>query len=200
MSAPGRGRRIALILGAFAVAGAGLAAGSVVAVRMAGTTAAETLGRGDYRLETTDGAGFTEDRLRGAPSAVFFGFAHCPEVCPTTLAEVADWQAGLAGDGRALRVFFVTVDPERDTVAMLGDYVSWVPGVVGVSGARAEIDKAIRAFRIYAAKVPLEGGGYTMDHTAHILLFDARGRMAGVLPYQTDPAKALEAIRALYTG
>ncbi|QDC08137.1 SCO family protein [Oceanicola sp. D3] len=158
--------------------------------------AAIDLGHGDYVLEGTDGAAFTEETLRGAPTAVFFGFAHCPEVCPTTLGDIDLWQAELAEEGRdALRSYFVTVDPERDTVEVIGDYVSWVPGVVGVSGAREEIDKAIAAFRVYASKIPLEGGGYTMDHSAFVLLFDDRGNFFEPIRYQEELESAMGKIR-----
>jgi len=161
------------------------------------TSIANTLGRGDYVLSATDGSTFTQDTLKGAPSAVFFGFTHCPEVCPTTLGDIAAWQAALGPDGEKLRVFFVTVDPERDTPAVLGEYLSWVPGVVGVSGSRAEIDKAIRAFRVYAAKVPLENGDYTMDHSANVMLFDRTGRFYEPIGYQEGNDRAVAKIRRL---
>lgn len=156
-----------------------------------------TLGHGDYLLTATDGTSFTEDTLKGAPSAVFFGFTHCPEVCPTTLGDVAAWQEELAKDGDRLRVFFVSVDPERDTIDVLGDYVSWVPGVTGVSGSREEIDKAISAFRIYARKVPLDDGGYTMDHSASVLLFDKNGDFFEPIGYQEGYDRAVGKIRRL---
>lgn len=156
-----------------------------------------SLGRGDYRLETTEGAPFTEASLRGAPSAVFFGFTHCPDVCPTTLADIQTWKQELGPDGDRLRVFFVTVDPARDTAGALRDYVSWVPGVVGVTGSEAEMAKAIRAFRIYANRVPLEGGDYTMDHTAYVMLFDGRGRFDQVVDYQEPLDRALGKLRRL---
>ncbi|MGR3822797.1 MAG: SCO family protein [Salipiger marinus] len=157
----------------------------------------DTLGQGSYQLTATDGTTFTEDTLRGAPSAVFFGFTHCPEVCPTTLGDIATWQEGLQAEGRDLRVFFATVDPERDTPDLLGKYVSWVPGVTGLSGDPAEVKKAIEAFRIFAAKVPMEGGGYTMDHSAMVLLFDARGRYAGFISYQEEYDRAMDKLRGL---
>jgi len=159
---------------------------------------ADTLGRGDYELATTEGGQFTEKSLRGEPSAVFFGFAHCPEVCPTTLGDIGVWQDVLREEGKGpLRTFFVTVDPERDTLEMLGDYVSWVPGVTGVSGSPGEIEKAIEAFRIYSRKVPLEGGGYTMDHSALVLLFDDQGRFFEPVRYQEDLERAMSKIRRL---
>lgn len=163
-------------------------------------TVADTLGRGDYELTASDGSAFTEDTLEGAPSAVFFGFTHCPDVCPTTVGDIATWNEALAKDGQELRVFFVTVDPERDTIDVLEDYVSWAPGVTAVTGSRAEIDKAIQAFRIYAAKVPLDDGGYTMDHSALVLLFDKHGRLFEPIGYQEDPDRAIEKIRRMLNG
>ena len=157
---------------------------------------ADTLGHGDYHLAMTDGGTFTEDSLRGQPSAVFFGFTHCPEVCPTTLGDIATWQEDLGAEG-PLDVFFVTVDPERDSLDQLRDYVSWVPGVRGVSGTPEETAKALKAFRGFARKVPLEGGGYTMDHSAYVLLFDANGRMFEPIGYQEEYDRAIGKIRTL---
>ena len=158
----------------------------------------DVLGQGDYVLATTDGGTFTQASLTGVPSAVFFGFTHCPEVCPTTLGEIGVWQDDLAKAGLdPLRVFFVTVDPERDTSDVLGDYVSWVPGVTGVTGSREEVDKAIAAFRIYAQKVPLDDGDYTMDHSAMVLLFDENGSFFEPISYQEDIDRAMSQIRRL---
>lgn len=162
---------------------------------------AETLGQGSYRLTATDGTVFTEDTLKGAPSAVFFGFTHCSDVCPTTLGDISIWQDALAEEGKGpLRVYFVTVDPERDTAELLDDYVSWAPGVVGVTGSREEIDAAIRAFRIYAAKIPLDGGGYTMDHSASVLLFDSNGRLFEPIGYQEDFDRVIDKLDRLLAG
>ncbi|MBR9764110.1 MAG: SCO family protein [Rhodobacteraceae bacterium] len=163
---------------------------------MLNRTLADDLGRGDYELVTTSGETFTEDSLRGEPTAVFFGFTHCPEVCPTTLGDIATWQEEL-GEADQLRVYFVTVDPERDDVDTLRDYVSWAPGVSGVSGSRAEIDKAIKAFRVYARRVPLEDSDYTMDHSASVLLFDDRGRFFEPIGYQEDYARVIDKIRRM---
>lgn len=154
------------------------------------------LGRGEYRLEATDGTEFTQDSLKGQPSAVFFGFTHCPDVCPTTLGEVAGWQEQLAGQGKELRVFFVSVDPERDSIETLEDYVSWVPGVIGVTGSPEEVAKAVKAFRIYARKVPTEDS-YTMDHSAMTLLFDDKGQYSGLIGYQEDPERSKAALAKL---
>lgn len=158
---------------------------------------ADTLGRGDYALVTTEGEPFTEASLVGAPSAVFFGFTHCPDVCPTTLGDMATWREELGPEGEALRVFFVTVDPERDTAETLRDYVSWVGNVSGVTGPPEEVEKAVRAFRVYAARVDLGEGEYTMDHSSMVLLFDDRGRLFEPIGYGEDPERAVAKIRRL---
>lgn len=155
------------------------------------------LGRGDYQLATTDGQAFNQAALKGQPSAVFFGFTHCPDVCPTTLGDIAVWQEDLGEQAKDMRFYFVTVDPERDTPELLGDYVSWVPGVQGVTGSREETDKATRAFRVYAKKVPQDGGDYSMDHSSATMLFDRKGRFFGVIGYQEDPARVAETLRRL---
>lgn len=177
-----------------------LALGWVAWVRLIAPTfeesLAQTIGPGDYRLETTGGGEFTEASLKGSPTAVFFGFTHCPEVCPTTLGDIATWQEELGPDNQ-LSVFFVTVDPERDGVDTLRDYVSWVPGVEGVTGTPDEVDKALQAFRIYARKVPLGGGDYTMDHSANVLLFDEDGRFFEPIGYQEDYDRVIAKIRRM---
>lgn len=187
---------------------------ALVAISVAATTAwvfvieprmnrtiSDTLGRGDYELVMTGGGAFTEDTLEDGPSAVFFGFTHCPEVCPTTLGDVMTWQEALDAEGKGpLRTYFVTVDPDRDTPEMLEDYVSWAPGVVGVSGPPDEVAKAIRAFRVYSQRIPLEGGDYTMDHSSFVLLFDEDGRFDQPISYGEPMERAMGKIRALVSG
>lgn len=156
---------------------------------------AAPLGQGDYRLVTTDGEDFTQDDLVGQPSLMFFGYTHCPDVCPTTLGDIAGWKDDLGPEGEALRVFFVTVDPERDTVEELRDYVGWLPGGVGITGTPDEMTRAFGAFRIYARKVPQEGGGYSMDHSAYVMLFDRNGTFDQVFTYQQDPEDVVAKLR-----
>ncbi|MFO1142172.1 MAG: SCO family protein [Amaricoccus sp.] len=167
-----------------------------VSQRMQGG-ARDTLGQGAYALTGTDGTTFTAASLKGHPSAVYFGFTHCPEICPTTLGDIETWQEELGPEAKKLRFWFVTVDPERDGVDMLRSYLSWDPEVVGLSGSRAEIDKAIAAFKIYATKVPLKDGDYTMDHTAYVMLFDSAGRFDTVIGYQESTASAVDKLRKL---
>ncbi|MBL4916374.1 SCO family protein [Szabonella alba] len=160
----------------------------------------DTLGQGEYRLVTTEGQPFTESSLTGQPSLVFFGFTHCPDVCPTTLGEILGWKdtlGPLAGD---LKVWLVTVDPERDTPEVLRDYVSWLPGATGVTGEAAELEKALQSFRIFARRVPLEGGSYTMDHSAYVMLFDDQGRYNQIFTYQEDPEQVTAKLRRFLEG
>lgn len=192
------GRRLRLaLLGVVAVAAALAGLWQFLLAPSFARTVQETLGRGDYRLAATDGSEFTEARLRDGPSAVFFGFTHCPEICPTTLGEIAAWSADLGPEAGRIRFWFVTVDPERDTVGMLRDYLSWNPNVTGAAGSPEEVAKAVAAFRVYARRIPLEDGDYTMDHSALVLLFDKAGRFQDIITYQEDPASAEAKLRRL---
>jgi len=155
------------------------------------------LGRGSYQLLQTDGTQFTQETLIGAPSLVFFGFTHCPDVCPTTLGDISVWQEELGSDWRDLRVFFITVDPERDSADILTEYVGWLPHARGVTGTRKEIDAATYAFRVYSKRVDLDGEDYTMDHSSSVLLFDSQGHLQGTLGYQISADEALAKIRQL---
>lgn len=155
------------------------------------------LGKGDYTLETTSGAPFTEATLKGGHTAVFFGYTRCPDICPTTLGDIATWEEELGDEAKDLKFYFVTVDPERDSAEVLEDYVSWAPRVTGVTGSPAEVQKAIKAFRIYAQKTPYKDGGYGMDHSSNILLFGPDGDLDGLIGYQEGDERALAALRRL---
>jgi protein SCO1/2 len=168
--------------------------------RNGGTPAEGNFGQGDYKLETAAGQPFTAASLKGAPSLLFFGYTHCPDVCPTTMADMALWFHELGPEGKALRAFFVSVDPSRDTPAVLGDYVKAVSDrITGVTGSQAEIDKIERAWGVYSEKVPAADGGddYTMNHTATVYLLDAEGRFQGTIAYQEDDATALKKLKNL---
>lgn len=158
---------------------------------------AQGLGHGDYQLTTVSGEPFNRESLNGKPSVLFFGFTHCPEVCPTSLAEIASWYEELGEEADDLAAYFVTVDPERDTAGVLSDYVAWTGKVTGVTGEAAEIEKATKAWAVYAAKVPLEDGDYTMDHTASVFLLDKQGEFQGTIAYREDRATALGKLRNL---
>ncbi len=105
--------------------------------------------------------------MKGKPFLVFFGFTHCPDICPTTLFDMSQLMKALGPDADRTGALFITVDPERDTPKVMKDYLSnFDPHVRGLTGDPAAINAAIKAYRVYAKKVPLENGDYTMDHTA----------------------------------
>lgn len=158
------------------------------------------LGVADYQLMTASGEGFTRASFDGHPSLLFFGFTHCPEVCPTSLAEMASWYETLGDEARDLQAYFVTVDPERDTADVIGDYVAWTGHVIGVTGTPEEIEKAAKSWAVYYEKVPLEGGDYTMDHTASVFLLDRKGEFQGTIAYRESNDTALAKIRRLIGG
>ncbi|TNC14470.1 SCO family protein [Methylobacterium terricola] len=140
----------------------------------AGPPGGGSLLAGHFRLTAPDGTPVDTDDLAGKPYALFFGFTHCPDICPTTLAELSLALSHLPA--RALPVFFVSVDPERDTPEVLGRYMqSFDPGIVGLSGPRRAIDEAIRGFGIVARRTELTGGGYAYGHTATLFLIDGDG-------------------------
>jgi protein SCO1 len=153
---------------------------------------------GPFDLVTHDGKRFTHDNLLGKPAAIFFGFTHCPDVCPTTLFEMTQAMQTLGTEADRFNTVFVTVDPERDTQELLKTYLSsFDPRIIGLTGAPAAIEAVIKAYRVYARKVPLDGGGYNMDHTASVLLFDARGNFVGTLAYGENAEPRLAKLRRL---
>jgi len=170
-------------------------------VRMPGANAG-ALGAGDYQLtDARTGATVNQASFTGAPSLVFFGFTHCPEVCPTSLAEMTSWFEELGPQAENLNAYFITVDPERDTAEVLGDYVGTVTDdVTPVTGSRAEIDKAIAAWKVYAEKIPLDNGDYTMDHTASVFLIGADGQFQSTISYGEQRQYAMDKLRRLVAG
>src|SRR5690606_32832275 len=139
--------------------------------------------------------------FRGSPSALFFGFTHCPEVCPTTLFELDGWLKQLGDEGADINAYFITVDPERDTPEIIGTYTGNVSDrIVGISGEPEKVHEMARSFGIYWKRVELEGGDYTMDHTASILLLDRHGDFAGTIAYGENPENALAKLKRLAAG
>ncbi len=151
-----------------------------------------------FALVDQRGGEITEAAFRAQPTAVFFGFTHCPEVCPTTLFELDGWLKKLGDDGKNIHAYFVTVDPERDTPEVLNAYVSNVSDrITGITGSSGQIAAMAKSFGIYAKKVPLEGGDYTMDHTASILLLSGDGKFAGTIAYGESPETAMAKLKRL---
>ena len=156
---------------------------------------------GDFSLTDTSGRAFTRRDLGGGPTLVFFGFTHCPDVCPTTLLKLAQVRkrAGLQG----LRVLFVSVDPQRDTPPVLGMYVhAFDPAFLGLSGDPQSIARLAANFGVAVNRVELPGGDYTMDHSAVLFLLDARARIAAIFtpPFEAEALAADLRRAAPYLG
>jgi len=148
-----------------------------------------------FTLVTQDGKPITEKAFTGKPSALFFGFTHCPEVCPTTLFELDGWLAKVDPAGDKLQAYFVTIDPERDTPELVNQYVGNVSKrITGISGEPDKVLAMAKGFRVYYRKVPVDekqpDGEYTMDHTASVFLLDSTGRFVGTIDYGENPEVA----------
>lgn len=139
----------------------------------------------DFTLTDAHGRDFDSNRLRGRPSLVFFGFTHCPDICPTTLARLAGVRRELPG----IQIVFVSLDPERDTPAVLGRYArAFHPDLIAVTGppaARAPLESSLSVFSM---RVPQPGGGYSVDHSSALYLLDAQGRWVAAFspPFDVD--------------
>ena len=147
---------------------------------------------GPFKLTDQNGQAVSEQDFKGHPFLVFFGFTHCPDVCPTTLFEVSEILRSLGPDADRTGALFITVDPERDTPSVIKDYLSnFDPHLHGLTGNQASINAALRAYRIYAKKVPLDNGDYTMDHTAVVYLMDKDGHF--IAPFNVSRTPEQEA-------
>ncbi len=154
-----------------------------------------------FMLASSKGGEVDSRTLIGKPYAMFFGFTHCPEVCPTTLYEMSKSLEYLGSMADGVRVFFVTVDPERDTVDSLRDYLSnFDPRMEGLVPTIEQLPKLTAAYRIYYTKVPTSDGSYTMDHSALIYLFDKEGRYAGIIPYGSSVEARDKKLRQLLSS
>jgi protein SCO1 len=191
-----RATQVLVVAAAFAV---GLAAVLAIVLLMSGrapmSTAAAAVG-GPFQLVDQNGKTVTDADLKGRPFLVFFGFTHCPDVCPTTLFEVSEVLRQLGSDADRTRALFVTVDPERDTPDKLKDYLaSFDPHLIGLTGTPEEVERVLKAYRVYYKKVPTDGGGYTMDHTALVYLMDKQGRFVAPFNLRQGPAEAAANLR-----
>jgi protein SCO1/2 len=154
---------------------------------------------GPFRLTDQDGKPISNEDLKGKPFLVFFGFTHCPDICPTTLFEVSEIMRALGNDAGRAAALFVTVDPERDTPAIMKDYLSsFDPHLRGVTGSPDQIAAMERDYRVYAKKVPLEGGDYTMDHMALVYLMDKEGRFVAPFNMKRKPEEAAADLRRYF--
>jgi protein SCO1 len=153
-------------------------------------TAASAIG-GPFQLVDQSGQAITDKTLQGKPTIIFFGFTHCPDVCPTALFEMSEVLRAMGGDAGRINAFFVSVDPERDTPAIMKDYLSsFDPNLKGLTGSPEAIAEIVSGYRVYAKKVPLKDGDYTMDHTALIYLMDRNGKFVAPFNLKRKPEDA----------
>lgn len=153
---------------------------------------------GPFELVNGNGETVTQATFAGKPLVIFFGFTYCPDVCPTTLSELQGWIADLGDDADKLNFAFVTVDPERDTPEVMRDYVwAFDKRITPLTGTREQINTIIKAYRVYAKKVPLDDGDYTMDHSAAVYLMNGDNKFVGTIAYGEEEDTALEKLRRL---
>lgn len=151
---------------------------------------------GPFTMIAHTGETVTERTYAGKAWMVFMGFTNCPEICPTTLAEMSSWFGELGKEGDGVQGFLVSVDPERDSLETLGLYMSsFDKRIVALRPEPAELERFAKAFKVYYKKVPTEGGDYTMDHTAGVLLFDRQGRFSGMIDMHESREVILQKIR-----
>ena len=151
---------------------------------------------GPFDLVDQNGQPITDRDLKGKPFLVFFGYTHCPDVCPTALFDVSELMHALGKDADKTAALFVTVDPERDTAPVMKDYLSsFDPHLRGATGDLKAIEAAEKAYRVYAKKVPTGNGEYSMDHTALIYLMDKQGRFVAPFSLKRKPEESAAELR-----
>ena len=174
--------RVYLCIAIFCVLGAlGLTVSEFVANKFMPATTFDVGAK--FSLINHQGAPVTESVFQGHPSALFFGFTHCPEVCPTTLNDLALAKQEL-GPNDKLKVYFITLDPLRDTSDVLAEYIPYFgPDFMGITGSEADIQALSKSWGIYSQRSELSDDGYNIDHTATVFLLDSKGQFAGTIAY-----------------
>jgi protein SCO1 len=151
---------------------------------------------GPFQLEDQNGKPVSDQDMKGKPFLVLFGYTHCPDVCPMTLFEISEVMKWLGRDADRAGALFITVDPERDTPAVLKDYMSnFDPHMRGLTGDPAAVAAALKAYRVYAKKIPLKVDDYTIDHTAVVYLMDRDGRFVAPFNLKQTPKAAAQQLR-----
>jgi protein SCO1/2 len=197
---PARTTRLLFVFGAF-LAGLVLCFAVIVLVigPRGGNSAISSAIGGPFQLTDQDGRPVSDRDLRGKPYLIFFGFTRCPDVCPTALFDISEVMRSLGPDADSTAALFISVDPERDTPAVLKDYLSsFDPHVRGLTGDAASLAAVFKAFRVYYKKVPLDGGDYTMDHTALTYLMDKDGRFVAPFNLKRPPEAAAADLRKYF--
>jgi protein SCO1/2 len=154
-----------------------------------------------FTLTATDGTSVTEQNYRGKWLVIYFGYTFCPDVCPTTMMEIAGALTDLGPRADMVQGLFITVDPQRDTSAILNDYLkSFDPRIVGLTGTRAQIAAAAKTLRVFYERRDLDNGSYLYDHSAYIYLIDPEGKLAKVINSDEGRQTIIETLSALMTA
>jgi protein SCO1/2 len=196
----GRRAFAAASLGALLLAASGcdkLAGGS--ASQFHGVDVTGTEAGGNLRLEDFDGKPRTLADFRGKVVLVTFGYTHCPDVCPTTLHDYAVAMKKLGADAARVQMIFVSVDPKRDTPAVLKEYVhAFDPSFIALRGDEAATERATRDFHVYAKAEGADGSGnYTVEHASQVFAFDPEGKLRLMIPAGTKPDDIASDLRLL---
>jgi len=153
---------------------------------------------GPFGLTDQAGHKVTDKELAGKPYAIFFGYTHCPDVCPTTLQDMTGWLTALGPDADRLKFVFVTVDPARDTQAAMAEYMkAFDPRIMALTGSESDVRSMLSSFRVYSKKVDVKGSDYAMDHTAAMYLMDGAGHLRTVIGYGEKSDAALARLKEL---
>ncbi len=157
---------------------------------------------GPFRLRAADGREVTDADFRGRWMLIYFGYTRCPDACPTALQDMANALDTLGPDAKGkVAVLFITIDPERDTPAVMQDYVTaFNAPITGLSGTPEQIAAVAKEYRVYYAKHPKDGGEYDMDHSSIIYVMDPRGRFAANFTHETPPDAMALKLRSLING
>jgi protein SCO1/2 len=193
-----RKSRLALVLSAFMLGLVVFFGAIFLLTGRDGSPTSSAIG-GSFTLTDQDGKIVTDADFKGKPMLVFFGYTHCPDVCPTTLFEVSEVLRALGSDADKTQALFITIDPERDTSTVMKDYLSsFDPHLRGLTGSVDAITSTEKAYRVYAKKVPGTNGEYTMDHTALVYLMDKEGRFVAPFNLKRTPADAAADLRKFF--
>jgi protein SCO1/2 len=164
---------------------------------VAGTALSAAIG-GKFSLVDQNGKPFTDADLKGKWHLVFFGYTHCPDVCPTALNDLSLALDQLGAKKGEVGIVFITVDPERDTPAVLKSYVSSFDApIVALTGSEGEVAQAAKDYRVYYAKHPRPDGGYDMDHSAVIYVMDPQGRFTATFTPENSAADVASRLQKL---
>tara|TARA_B100000953_G_scaffold63752_1_gene50964 strand:+ start:2457 stop:3050 length:594 start_codon:yes stop_codon:yes gene_type:complete len=151
-----------------------------------------------FELTDSNGNKITEKAFIGSPTALFFGFAHCPDVCPLTLHRISLLMEKLGNKQNKLNVYFITLDPERDTWKFLNEYLTtFNDRIVGITGESKKIKALAKSWGIHSKKVSSEGENYLIDHTGLIILLDKNGNFLNTIDYKDDFELSLKVIKSI---